>query len=63
MGDLGGEIGTFLANLSVVFGGVFGGAIGFVVLILVGGILLLPYLLMTRRSRSSGPRDNVSNRY
>lgn len=63
MADLGSEIGTFLANLAVVFGGVFGGAIGFVILVLVGGVLLLPYVLMTRRSRSSESRDNVPNQY
>jgi hypothetical protein len=38
---------NFAGNTLVVLGGVFGGAIGFLILVLAGLIVALPYLFLT----------------
>jgi hypothetical protein len=49
--------------LATTFGGVLGGAIGFLILAFVAAILAFPYLMMSQRRRSTGPHDNVPDRY
>lgn len=54
----------FGLSLAVIFGGVFGGAIGFVLIAATAVLLTLPYLMMNRPLKGREEEDRAfSDRY
>ena len=50
----------FFMSIATVFGGVLGGAIGFLFIVAVGGFLILPYLVMPHQHREPSTTDKFA---